>query len=80
MNIYFHEQGVDSVLLPALDFMRTDKNSERDKMQFAHRTGIFDIARVIIVHSVNVGPDLDFVRANGRTDQRCSLQRYVHPV
>ena len=30
MNIYFHEQGVDSVLLPALDFMRTDKNSEPD--------------------------------------------------
>lgn len=30
MNIYLHEQGVDSVLIPALDFMRTDKNSEPD--------------------------------------------------
>lgn len=30
MDIYLHEQGVDSVLLPALDFMRTDKNSEPD--------------------------------------------------
>jgi aspartate kinase len=30
MNIYLHEQGIDSVLLPALDFMRTDKNAEPD--------------------------------------------------
>ncbi len=30
MNIYLHEQGVNSVLLPALDFMRTDKNGEPD--------------------------------------------------
>lgn len=30
MNIYLHEQGVDSVLIPALDFMKTDKNSEPD--------------------------------------------------
>lgn len=30
MNIYLHEQGVNSVMLPALDFMRTDKNGEPD--------------------------------------------------
>lgn len=30
MNLYLHEQGVDSVLIPALDFMRTDKNGEPD--------------------------------------------------
>ncbi len=30
MNIYLHEQGIASVLIPALDFMRTDKNSEPD--------------------------------------------------
>lgn len=30
MNIYLREQGVNSVLLPALDFMRTDKNAEPD--------------------------------------------------
>ncbi len=30
MNLYLKEQGVNSVLLPALDFMRTDKNSEPD--------------------------------------------------
>lgn len=30
MNIYLHEMGVKSVLLPALEFMRTDKNSEPD--------------------------------------------------
>lgn len=28
MNLYLQEQGVNSVLLPALDFMRTDKNAE----------------------------------------------------
>ena len=30
MNLYLHEQGVNSALLPALDFMRTDKNNEPD--------------------------------------------------
>lgn len=30
VNHYLNEQGVKSVLLPALDFMRTDKNSEPD--------------------------------------------------
>jgi len=30
MNLYLQEQGVNSVLLPALEFMRTDKNSEPD--------------------------------------------------
>lgn len=28
MNIYLKEQGVNSVLLPALEYMRTDKNAE----------------------------------------------------
>ena len=30
MNLYLQEQGVDSVLLPALEFMRIDKNAEPD--------------------------------------------------
>ena len=30
MNLHLQEQGVNSVLLPALDFMRTDKNAEPD--------------------------------------------------
>ena len=30
MNLYLQEQGVNSVLLPALDFMRTEKNAEPD--------------------------------------------------
>lgn len=30
MNLYLQEIGVNSVLLPALDFMRTDKNAEAD--------------------------------------------------
>lgn len=30
MNLYLQEQGVNSELLPALDFMRTDKNAEPD--------------------------------------------------
>ncbi|MDR0429463.1 MAG: aspartate kinase [Tannerellaceae bacterium] len=30
MNLYLNEQGVNSVLLPALDYMRTDKNAEPD--------------------------------------------------
>jgi aspartate kinase len=30
MNLYLNEQGVSAVLIPALDFMRTDKNGEPD--------------------------------------------------
>lgn len=30
MNLYLHEQGLKSVLLPALDYMRIDKNNEPD--------------------------------------------------
>ena len=30
MNLYLNECGVNSVLLPALDYMRTDKNAEPD--------------------------------------------------
>lgn len=30
LNLYLQETGVNSVLLPALDFMRTDKNAEAD--------------------------------------------------
>ncbi len=30
MNLYLHEQGVQSTLLPALEYMRTDKNAEPD--------------------------------------------------
>ena len=30
MNLYLHEKGVDSALIPALEFMRTDKNNEPD--------------------------------------------------
>ena len=30
MNLYLEEQGVRSILLPALDYMRTDKNTDPD--------------------------------------------------
>lgn len=30
MNIYLHELGIKSVILPALEYMRTDKNGEPD--------------------------------------------------
>lgn len=37
MNLYLHEKGVDSVLIPALDFMRTDKNGEPDSSYIRQR-------------------------------------------
>ncbi|MCM1518286.1 MAG: aspartate kinase [Pseudoflavonifractor sp.] len=37
MNLYLQEQGVNSVLLPALDFMRTDKNGEPDTQYIKQR-------------------------------------------
>lgn len=35
MNLYLHETGVESVLLPALDYMRTNKDAEPD-MDYIH--------------------------------------------
>ena len=32
VNLYLNEQGVKSILLPALEYMRTDKNSEPDNL------------------------------------------------
>ena len=37
VNYYLQEQGVKSVLLPALDFMRTDKNAEPDRPYIKER-------------------------------------------
>ncbi len=37
MNVYLHEQGVDSALIPALEFMRTDKNGEPDSQYIRQR-------------------------------------------
>lgn len=43
MNIFLHEQRVKSVLLPALDFMRTDKNGEPDANYIRqHITSLID--------------------------------------
>lgn len=39
MNEYLHEQGVNSVILPALDYMRTDANGEPDMKYIATRLG-----------------------------------------
>lgn len=37
MNLYLNECGVNSVLLPALDYMRTDKNAEPDPVYIKER-------------------------------------------
>lgn len=43
MNIYLHEHGVNSVLIPALDFMRTDKNGEPDTQHIRQKlTALLD--------------------------------------
>ena len=39
MDIYLHEQGVKSVWLPALEFMRTDADGEADSDYIAERLG-----------------------------------------
>ncbi|MDE6490209.1 MAG: aspartate kinase, partial [Muribaculaceae bacterium] len=41
--IYMHERGVNSVLIPALDFMRTDKNGEPDTQHIKQKlTALLD--------------------------------------
>jgi len=37
MHLYLHENGIDSALLPALEFMRTDKNGEPDNQYIRQR-------------------------------------------
>ncbi|MCM1310225.1 MAG: aspartate kinase [Bacteroides sp.] len=37
MHIYLHERGIDSALIPALEFMRTDKNGEPDPQYIRQR-------------------------------------------
>ena len=39
MNEYLHECGIRSVMLPALDYMRTDSNGEPDMKYIATRLG-----------------------------------------
>ena len=43
MDLYLQEQGVKSVLIPALDYMRTDKNSEPDNVYI--RTKLTELLR-----------------------------------
>ncbi|MDR0537137.1 MAG: aspartate kinase [Tannerellaceae bacterium] len=37
MHLYLHEQGINAAMLPALDFMRTDKNAEPDPVYIKDR-------------------------------------------
>lgn len=39
VNLYLNEQGVKSVLLPALEYMRTDKNAEPDPAYIKEKLG-----------------------------------------
>ncbi|MCD7977139.1 MAG: aspartate kinase [Tannerellaceae bacterium] len=39
MNLYLRECGVNSVLLPALEYMRTDKNAEPDPVYIKEKLG-----------------------------------------
>ncbi|MDH6534550.1 aspartate kinase [Parabacteroides sp. 52] len=41
MNLYLNECGVSSVLLPALEYMRTDKNAEPDPVYIKEKLGKF---------------------------------------
>lgn len=45
-NLYLQEQGVNSVMLPALDYMRIDKNNEPDMMYIkSHLSELMDANR-----------------------------------
>ncbi len=45
-NLYLQEQGVNSVMLPALDYMRIDKNNEPDMMYIkSHLNELMDANR-----------------------------------
>ena len=48
MNLYLNETGVKSVLLPALEYMRTDKNAEPDPVYIKER-----LVKLLNVHLVS---------------------------
>ena len=55
VNYYLQEQGVKSVLLPALDFMRTDKNAEPDLPYIKER----------LAQQLEVNPDAEIYITQG---------------
>ncbi|MDR2776272.1 MAG: aspartate kinase [Tannerella sp.] len=55
MNLYLNETGVRSVILPALDYMRTDKNSEPDTVYIREKFN----------HLLTVNPDADIYITQG---------------
>ncbi|MDE5929511.1 MAG: aspartate kinase, partial [Muribaculaceae bacterium] len=55
MDEYLHECGIHSVLLPALDFMRTDSNGEPDMKYIATRLG----------RLMDLNPDADLYLTQG---------------
>ncbi len=79
MNEYLHECGIRSVMLPALDYMRTDSNGEPDMKYIATRLGrLMDMnpdADVYITQGYicrNAFGDIDNLKRGGSdyTDQR----------
>ena len=79
MNLYFHELGVNTVNLPALDYMRTDENAEPDTVYIKEK-----LVRLIKEHSdaaffitqgyicLNVNGEVDNLQRGG-SDYTASL-------
>lgn len=55
MNFYLQECGIDSALLPALEFMRTDKNAEPDQAFIKEK----------LIHQLDLNPDADIYITQG---------------
>ena len=43
------------------------------KLQLVNGLSLFDHSRVVVMHTVNVSPYLDFLSADGCTDKRCRI-------
>lgn len=43
------------------------------EVEFSDGTCVVDISRVVVVHTVYVGPDLNLIGTNGGADQRCGI-------
>ena len=66
---WLHAGGVEN-LCPEVSQLRSFL-----KVQLAHGFGLLYHARVIVVHSVDVCPDLDFFGIDGSPDKRCRVVR-----
>ena len=45
------------------------------EIELTHRGSTFNKARVVVVHTIDIGPNLNFIGTDGGTNERCCVVR-----